>query len=580
MKTEIEKVREIHEKVSERRVAFVNSIKAKVALMLAIAIICATVFNLLIIVPYVTKIVEEQNKNYLYDIASANGLMIENMMTLADKEKVLSYGSLDSVFNGVGIEGIESSYAYVVAGDGNMLYHPTRDKVGQPVENDLVKGIVADIKKGVRRDSAVIEYDFKGTMKYASYYITKDMSAVIVITADKDEIHQTINTIRNLCCCVGIGATVLFTIIGYLLVAFMLRPINDVTGIIGKMSDLDFTKSTGQEKLLTRKDETGVMAKAVLTLRMELANVINSIRAQSSELHAASEKLNSGAKDTADAMLQIERSVGEIAQGATNQAADTQTAREDVVVMGMMIEETTGEVSSLKVNADEMTQTSGNAKKLISELMKENERTKESINEIYRQTNTTNESALKIREATALITAIAEETNLLSLNASIEAARAGEQGRGFAVVAAQIQKLAEQSSESAQKIEAIVNELISDSSVAVETMQIVKDNMDVQSDKMVQTDKMFEIFNAGVISSIESVGNIAVKTEQLDSSRTKVVDVVQSLSAIAEENAASSEETSASVEQVSEIVSDMSEHTDKLKDIAVQLEESVQVFKL
>lgn len=580
MDQEIEKMHELREKISERRVSFANSIKGKVAFMVAVAIICAAAFNFIIIIPYVTKVIDSQNKNYLFDIANANGLTIENMLTLADKEKVLSYGSLSSVFDGVGIEDIKSSYAYVVADDGNMLYHPTKDKVGQPVENDLVKGIVADISKGVRRDSAVIEYDFKGVTKYASYYITKDMSAIIVITADEDEIHQTTATVRNICLGVGIGATIVFSVIGYILVALMLRPIDSITGIIGKMSDLDFTENPSEGKLLNRKDETGVMAKAVSRLRKELIHIIDSIKAQSSELYAASEQLDNDVKDTTTTMEQVETAVGDIAQGATNQATETQAATEDVIVMGSMIEETSSEVSSLKVNADGMKQTSGDAQHLLSELMQENERTRASIDEIYRQTHTTNESAMKIKEATAIITSIAEETNLLSLNASIEAARAGDQGRGFAVVASQIQKLAEQSSESAQKIEAITNELIKDSSEAVETMQIVKENMDTQSDKMVQTDKMFETFNAGVISSIESVDNIAVKTDELDSSRVKVVDLVQNLSAIAEENAASSEETSASVTQVSEIIVDISENADRLRNIAVKLEESVQMFRL
>ena len=567
-------------KTIERKVSFGKSIKTKIALLVAIAIICATLCNLLIIVPYITRVIDSQNKNYMFDIANANGLTIENMLTLADEDDVFSYETLSSVFDGVGIEDVESSYAYVVASDGTMLYHPTREKVGQPVENDLVKGIVSDISKGVRRDSAVIEYEFKGVMKYASYYITKDMGAIILITADKDEILATTDTVINLCIGAGIGATVIFTVIGYILVTIMLRPIGSITDVIGKMSVLDFTENPEEKVLSKRKDETGLIGKAVVRLKGELIQVIENIKHQSSELYAASEQLDTDAKDTTMTMEQVETAVNDIALGATNQAEETQAATEDVIVMGHMIEETTGEVSTLKVNADGMKDTSEDAQKLLTELMKENEHTRDSIDEIYRQTHTTNESALKIKEATAIITSIAEETNLLSLNASIEAARAGEQGRGFAVVASQIQKLAEQSSESAQKIEEITNELIMDSSEAVKTMQVVKDNMDAQSNKMVQTDKMFETFNAGVISSIESIDNIAMKTDTLDGSRVKVVDLVQNLSAIAEENAASSQETSASVTQVSEIVSDISGNANKLKDIAVELEKSVQVFKL
>lgn len=444
----------------------------------------------------------------------------------------------------------------------------------------MVKGIVADLEKGVRRESDVIEYDFQGVTKYAAFYITKNNSSIIVLTADKDELFEMTDTVQSRCIFACVAATILFTIICYLFLMFVLRPITGITKIIGKMADLDFTENPEAKKLLKKRDETGVMANAVAILRQELIEIINDIKGQSRELYNASEQLDEDAKNTTVTMEQVESAVGDIALGATNQATETQAATENVIVMGNMIEETSGDVSTLKATADGMKDISKDAQNLLSELMQENERTRESIDEIYRQTNITNESALKIKEATALITAIAEETNLLSLNASIEAARAGEQGRGFAVVASQIQKLAEQSSESAQKIEHITTELISDSSVAVETMQVVKDNMDAQSTKMVQTDKMFETFNSGVISSINAVDGIATKTGKLDVSRVNVVDVVQNLSAIAEENAASSEESSASVTQVTEIVTDISENANKLKAVAVKLEELVQIFKL
>lgn len=113
--------------------------------------------------------------------------------------------------------------------------------------------------------------------------------------------------------------------------------------------------------------------------------------------------------------------------------------------MGNMIEETNNEIEDLRNSARAMRSAGENAMKILDELNKINQQTKDAISVIYEQTNTTNTSAMKIKEATDIITDIAEETNLLSLNASIEAARAGEQGRGFAVVASQIQKLAEQS---------------------------------------------------------------------------------------------------------------------------------------
>ena len=248
--------------------------------------------------------------------------------------------------------------------------------------------------------------------------------------------------------------------------------------------------------------------------------------------------------------------------------------------MGNMVEETSQEVANLISNADHMKKASDEATATLAALEKINQHAKEAIDVIYEQTNTTNESALKIREATSLITSIAEETNLLSLNATIEAARAGEQGRGFAVVASQIQKLAEQSNESARQIENIIDSLISDSQKAVETMGEVKTIMESQSENVEKTDAIFTEVKSGITSSIEGVNKIADKTKRLDEARVNVVDVVQNLTAIAEENAASTEETSASVTEVSNIVYNISENASQLKDVADGLEQNMNIFKM
>lgn len=571
---------ETKENKMRNKVTFLHSIKTKVAGMVAIAIILATIVNMVVLVPYLQNVLGEQNKNYLNDLAAANGNTLEVMLEASSAEQVLQYDILNAVFGETGIEGVESSYAYVVGKDGTMLYHPTKDKVGQPVENALVNELVTEVKAGTRRETATVEYEFKGVMKYASYYITSDLSAIVVITADEEEIMETSSTVATMSSTIGGVAVVLSTVVAYLLLVVLLKPISVLIMLLGKMAELDFTNQEGVEKVAKKKDETGVMIRAAGELREKLVAVIDSLRKQSADLYAASDRLDSNTQLTASTMEQVETAVGDIASGASNQAEETQAATEDVIVMGNMIEETAGEVAVLKDNADTMQKTSGDAQRILSELMQKNDHTIESIDEIYRQTNVTNESALKIKEATAIITSIAEETNLLSLNASIEAARAGEAGRGFAVVAAQIQKLAEQSNESAQRIEQITNTLISDSTQAVETMQVVKENMDTQSSMIAETDKMFETFNAGVQASIRSVGNIADRTEGLDTSRVKVVDIVQSLSAIAEENAASSEETSASVTQVGEVIMDISENANRLKEISGQLESAVQLFKI
>ena len=246
--------------------------------------------------------------------------------------------------------------------------------------------------------------------------------------------------------------------------------------------------------------------------------------------------------------------------------------------MGNMVEETNKEIEELRNSARGMRSSAEKALDILKQLNEVNNQTKSAIDTIYEQTNITNASASKIKEATDIITDIAEETNLLSLNASIEAARAGEQGRGFAVVASQIQKLAEQSNESAKQIGDIINQLMADSEKSVDTMKVVKVVIDKQDEYVANTEESFQEVNDGIQKSIDGIRTIAERTEQLDQARVKVVDVVQNLTAIAEENAAGTEETSASATEVGNTMTQMADEATLLSEIANKMEENVRVF--
>lgn len=332
--------------------------------------------------------------------------------------------------------------------------------------------------------------------------------------------------------------------------------------------------------VLKRKDEIGNISRAIMRLKEGLSGTIAVIKTQSDELNGAAAYLQNRTAETSDSLLQVERAVGEVAEGATNQAEETQMATDNVVNMGHMVEETANEADEMNQSAQNMRKLGQEAFDTLHELQRINEEAKQSIDVIYEQTNTTNQSAQKIKEATNLITSIAEETNLLSLNAAIEAARAGEQGRGFAVVASQIQKLAEQSNESAKQIEDIISDLIADSDKSVETMDIVRGIMDKQSQNVVRTDECFGEVLKGIERSIETIGGIADKAEKMNGAKVSVVDSVQNLTAIAEENAASTEETSASIIEIANAVADISARAEQLKGIADKMDESMAIFKL
>ncbi len=558
----------------------IQSVKTKTIAMLVFAMaVMATLLSFVFIKSMKAHLME-LNKNYLYDITQAYGKEIQEQINQKGYEATVEYDNLDAALGGVGLEGVSSSYAYLVSADGTMMYHPTFEKVGAPVENAVVTGVVAELQAGNIPQPEVVEYVFKGANKYAAYSITDGGECILVISADEKDILADITAVTRVGIICAILLVILFSVIGYIIVHIIIQPIIQVTQIVGRLANMDFSEIKGEEKLTARKDETGMMSRAVAELRHQLAKVVIDLKDQSQQLFQASDSLNVNASETATTVEQVEKAVSEISDGASSQADETQKATENVILMGSMVEETTKEVEVLIDNANAMKKSSDEASATLSELEKINAQARAAIDVIYEQTNTTNESALKIREATTLITSIAEETNLLSLNASIEAARAGEQGRGFAVVASQIQKLAEQSNDSACQIENIIDSLIADSQKAVATMGEVKEIMNSQNENVKRTDAVFTQVKEGIASSIEGVNKIADKTKQLDNARINVVDVVQNLTAIAEENAASTEETSASVTEVSSIISNISDNASQLKNVADELESNMNIFKM
>jgi methyl-accepting chemotaxis protein len=225
--------------------------------------------------------------------------------------------------------------------------------------------------------------------------------------------------------------------------------------------------------------------------------------------------------------------------------------------------------------------TAGNAEtEIIAQLSTSNDKTMAALKKIEAQVNTTNESAQQISEAVSIITSIAEETNLLSLNATIEAARAGEQGRGFAVVASQIQKLAEQSNQSAESIQKIIEHLLDESGKTVEVMKDVKSIATEQQQKLVETSEHGNMVVDGICKAKEKIENIGEYVTQCGEGKNKVSDIIEGLSSISEENAAACEETTASMQELNATMAMMEEASNKLNEVSDTLKSEIAYFRI
>ena len=582
MEDAVKTVKENHEKVKAKindpmRIHFFKSIKARLLFSSVLGALLGMVIIVLITLNSSRNSSLSLVKDYLYDLTQSNGKILEYLIEDFGV-KAQSSDHLARVYQGVSIENMSSSYAYVVSADGTMLYHPSADKIGKPVENVVVKDICEKLSRNITVQPAVVVYDFKGTTKVASYYVTNDKSMMLILTVDQDDAFAATHKMVTIASVAGLFCLILCGLVGLFFAHRIVKPIFKLASVVGSISNLDLTEHPEEAELVKRTDEIGYMSKSIRAMRIALADVVNNLKELSQTLFAASDSLNSNIINTNTSVEQVEQAVNDIASGATSQAGDTQTATENVVDIGQMISDAGVRSESLKKSMDVIKTNNNTIISTLNELDRINAETKSSIDDIYEQTNITNKSAQKIREVTGIIGSIAEETNLLSLNASIEAARAGEAGRGFAVVAAQIQKLAEQSNESAKQIEDISNLLIDDSDKTVEIMKQVKEVIYKQSNHVDEISRIFNVFNSELASAFDAIDNINGSIQDMDDSRVSVVDVVQNLTAIAEENAASTQQTSASMTEVRNIIEDITDNVNKLHEIADTLNEDINMF--
>lgn len=372
-------------------------------------------------------------------------------------------------------------------------------------------------------------------------------------------------------------------VITFIVVVFLVQQIiKALKHTIDRLDDvaagkLDFEMHS---KMLARADEIGEMSNSIQGLINEFKTILTNLSDSSLELEHFSDEFEASFDTITENISNINIAVDEVANGATSQANETMEANNEIANMGNSIEGAVSDIEILNQNSAKMKDYSKSAEDTLNELVAISMQTSHAIEEVKEQTNLTNESAQAIQAATDMITSIAAQTNMLSLNASIEAARAGENGKGFAVVADEIRNLSEQSRNSAEEILAIVSELIRNSNTSVETMNHVSGSVQEQNAKLGNTKDMFVSLNTEISSVSSGVERIRHSMEELERMKDTVMASVEQLAAIAEENAASTEETSAAMTELRNIVKQCHDETQELVRISADLNAHTKHFTL
>lgn len=516
------------------------------------------------------------NHNYMLSIAELEGQNLQAYISDGNLE-ALSSNFLSSFCKNISMTDIDSSYCYIVNSEGIMLYHPTESKIGQPVSNETIQNVCAELKAGKMLENQVVEYTFDGATKYSAYYISPTKDFVLVVSADKKDIVHGINMLAANCV---VCELILVTIFGALTFFYAKKVSNPLEQIASAMHEL----STGNLSLNTTVNshikETKQLVDSFTTLKNALQSSIGTIVSSSNKLTDSIDNVNAKTISNADNVSQIAETVNEIARTAEEVASSAQTLAEHTVVFEKKMETMTNSANDLNMSSENIKTANASTKEVIDNVVCSAEQSSQSVKNIIDNIHDTNDAIQKIVNLTDVINDIATQTKILSLNASIEAARAGDAGKGFSVVAESIRNLAESTNENAKSIRQVIDEIVELSKKTVDGVQLVKESVETEQKALSRTVESSENLSSAVEKSFENIQILLNEINTLNLVKAELINSTSNLSAVSEELGASSEEINASCQTVSNACEQTKTQANKMKNISIELAQAVAFFSL
>lgn len=469
----------------------------------------------------------------------------------------------------------EAGMAAVADKNGVVLGIGTDEAIGSKFQD--LPGVGSHFDEMLQKGKGVFVFDSSRDGKMiCSYTVVPSTGWLFAMSVPYDYVFASVTTLKMI---YGI-----LTVIGLILVLVVcFKVAGDITNPIVALEAHAREMAQGnlrQDKLaVTSRDEIGSLTQAFNTMSDNLGGLIRQMATTSEQVAASSEELTANAQQSADAAVHVAETVGDISSNVVEQLGDIDRAKNSVNGVYHDIADMSAKARHITTASQQTAEAAKKGADLMEEAIKKMGAIEQSVLSSSEVVKTLGESSQQIGQIVEAISSIAQQTNLLSLNAAIEAARAGEQGRGFAVVAEEVRKLAAESQESAEQIKARIASIQNETNKAVESMQsgtqevtlgtkAIRDVGEQFEDIMSKVDSIntqMEEINGAVTQVSIGAEQIVTAVDAIDNISQKTSDNMQTISSATEEQSASNEEIASSSQALADLAGRMREAVGKFR---------------